>query len=138
MSTVQARHVVFVDGGTRPRNIRAVNLMREDNVQRLVVAHLQRRAAKGVIYWHTPNGGKRAISEAAKMKRLGVLPGVPDLLILRAGELFALELKTETGRLSDDQKHMLSELAKAGATTATAYGLDHALTLLEQWGIFEK
>jgi hypothetical protein len=136
MSTVS--QVVFVDGGTRPRKLKTVSLMREDNIQRLVVAHLQRRAAKGVVYFHVPNGGKRAISEAAKMKRMGVLPGVPDLLLLRAGELFALELKAEQGRLSDDQRHMLAELAKAGATTATAYGLDHALALLEQWGIFEK
>jgi hypothetical protein len=60
------------------------------------------------------------------------------LLLYRGGELYALELKTEQGRLSDDQKHALAELAKAGAVTATAYGLDHALTILEQWGIFAK
>ena len=139
METVP-KTVTFMQPATAssPARRRTVSIMREDNIQRLVVSHLQRRAAKGVLYWHTPNGGKRQISEAAKFKRLGVLPGMPDLLLYRGGELYALELKTEQGRLSDDQKHALAELAKAGAITATAYGLDHALTILEQWGIFAK
>jgi hypothetical protein len=137
---MDTRSVVFLQPATAssPARRRTVSIMREDNIQRLVVAHLQRRAARGVLYWHSANGGKRQISEAAKLKRMGVVPGIPDLFILRAGDLYALELKTEVGKLSDDQKHMLAELAKAGAITATAYGLDHALALLEQWGIFEK
>jgi hypothetical protein len=139
METV-SRSVKFLQPATAssPARRRTVSLQREDNIQRVLFAHLNRRAARGVVYWHTPNGGKRQISEAAKFKRLGVRPGMPDVMLLRGGELFALELKTDTGRLSDDQRATLQSLTAAGATVATAYGLDHALKLLEQWGIFEK
>src|SRR6187551_2110309 len=32
-----------------------------------------------VLFWHTPNGEHRDPKTAAKLKAMGVLPGVPDL-----------------------------------------------------------
>ena len=36
---------------------------------------------KGIKFYAIPNGGKRNYLEAAKFKREGVQPGVPDLCI---------------------------------------------------------
>lgn len=122
----------------RPRKMRTISHLREDNIQRVVWSHLVHRARKGVVYFHVPNGGKRNQSEAAKFKRLGVVPGIPDLLLLADGKLYALEIKTVIGHLSPDQKAMHAVMREAGATVATAFGLDEALKRLETWGIFDK
>jgi hypothetical protein len=41
---------------------------------------------------NVPNGGWRSPIEAAILKGLGVQPGVPDLILVRDGRPFALEL----------------------------------------------
>ena len=38
--------------------------------------------------------------------------GFPDLIMLRAGEMLAWELKSDTGRVSDDQQKWIDEFAK--------------------------
>ena len=70
----------------------------EQSVQRAVCEHLRRRAAPGLVWWHTPNGGRRSPVEAAIFNGLGVRAGVADLILLHDGKAFALELKTERGR----------------------------------------
>ena len=57
----------------------------------------------------------------------------PDILILHEGRLFALELKTEHGRLTSNQLETQARMHKAGATVATAIELDAALEQLERW-----
>lgn len=107
----------------------------EEQIQAAVVLHLTIRAVSGVVWWHTPNGGSRTVAEAGKFKALGVKAGVPDLLAVRAGRLFALELKAQGGRLSEGQTDMLKQLTDAGVQTAVAVGLDDALAVLERWGL---
>lgn len=67
--------------------------------------------------FHIPNGGSRNKAEAAKLKRAGVKPGVPDLFlpVARGGYhgLF-IELKRKSGgRLSIEQKEWI-EMLRAG------------------------
>lgn len=105
----------------------------EDQIQAAVVLHLTIRATPGIVWWHTPNGGLRNVGEARRLKTLGVKAGVPDLLAVREGRLFAVELKAPGGRVSDAQREMLAALEAAGVATAVAYGLDEALATLESW-----
>lgn len=107
----------------------------EDQIQAAVVMHLTIRATPGIVWWHTPNGGLRNVGEAGRLKALGVKAGVPDLLAVRDGRLFALELKAQGGRVSDAQREMLAALEAAGVATAVAYGLDEALAIFERWGV---
>jgi len=107
----------------------------EELIQAAVVLHLAVRSLPGTVFWHTGNGGYRTAAEAGRFKALGVKSGVPDLLVLRAGQLYGLELKAHGGRLSPTQVDMLAELEAAGAVTAVAFGLDEALGVLERWGI---
>jgi hypothetical protein len=99
------------------------------------VLHLTVRAVPGLLWWHTPNGGYRNAGEAGRFRALGVKAGVPDLLALHGGRLFALELKAERGRVSQAQEAMLADLEAAGATVAVAYGLDDALATFVRWGL---
>ena len=90
---------------------------------------------KRVLWWHTPNGGKRSAGEAGKMKPLGQQAGMPDLMLLSRGVLYALELKAKAGRMSPAQKDRLPAMAAAGAQVAVAYSLDEALEALTRWGV---
>ena len=107
----------------------------EQAVQRAVCQHLRQRSASGLVWWHTPNGGRRNPVEAAIFSGLGVRPGVADLILLHDGRAFALELKTERGRPTTAQMQFISEFRAAGGEASIANGLDEAMRLLEAWGL---
>jgi hypothetical protein len=75
----------------------------EQALQRTVFQHLAARGAPGTFAFHVPNGGWRSPVEAAILKGLGVVAGVPDLMLIRDGSVFGLELKALGGRLSPAQ-----------------------------------
>lgn len=58
-----------------------------------------------------PNGDKRHISVAKRLKTEGVLKGIPDLQIVLPDEkVLWVEMKKEDGKLSQSQKDILSQL----------------------------
>lgn len=64
-----------------------------------------------------PNGGKRSIGVARKMKSEGVKKGVPDLFLALPNENYHglfIEMKSVTGSLSPDQKRYLELLRLKG------------------------
>ena len=107
----------------------------EQAIQRAIFQHLRARGAPGVFAFHRANGGYRKPVEAAIMKSLGVVAGVPDVIAIRDGRVFALELKAESGRATDAQLACIAALREAGAFTCIAEGLDRALACLESWGL---
>jgi hypothetical protein len=107
----------------------------EATIQRAVFAHLRARGAPGLFAFHPANGGYRKPAEAAILKGLGVVAGVPDVFAVHNGRCFALELKAEGGRATEKQLACIAALREAGAFTAVAEGLDRALACLEAWGL---
>jgi hypothetical protein len=91
------------------------------------------RAVPGTLFWHTPNGGRRDRVEGGRFKALGVLRGIPDILAIRDGKLYALELKSHDGGLSPAQLETLKAIEDAGATVAVVHGLLNAIQKLEEW-----
>ena len=90
--------------------------IKEDVIQEQCIQWFKLRHRNRLI-WHTPNGGKRNYYEAAKLKRLGVTPGVPDLAIMEPSGAFHglfVELKAEKNGLTDHQKGMCQQLADRG------------------------
>lgn len=58
--------------------------------------------------FHIPNGGSRHIAEAAKLKAMGVKPGVPDLFLpipKRGYKGLFIELKKVKGGIVTDEQH---------------------------------
>jgi hypothetical protein len=109
----------------------------EAQIQRAVFAHFGARSAPGVFAFHPANGGYRRPVEA-KILRLGVTSGVPDVIAVHNGRCFALELKAEGGRATDKQLETLAALREAGAFTCLTEGLDRALAVLESWGSLRR
>ena len=110
----------------------------EDKIQRAVCQHLRQRGAPGLLWWHTPNGGKRRPVEAAILKGLGTRAGVADLILVHRGRPFALELKTDEGRPTVEQMEFVSDFNSAGGSAAIVNGLDRALRTLETWGLLRE
>jgi hypothetical protein len=108
--------------------------MKKDAIQRAVFRHLWLRPAPGVFAFHPANGGFRRPAEAGIFAGLGVVAGVPDIIAIKDGRAYALELKTERGRLTVQQQ-TLERLRAAGAVTAVARGLDASIRQLEVWGL---
>lgn len=81
-----------------------------------------------------PNGGKRDLRTAARLKAEGVRPGVPDLfLALPRGEASGLwiELKRRRGgAVSPDQRAMIDRLRAAGYAVEVCAGADAAWATL--------
>ena len=84
---------------------------------------------KDFIIFHIPNGGKRSKKEAVKLSRMGVLEGVPDLLILMPnGKSVFIEMKRirPKGRLSEVQKDFINKANGLGHETIVAWGAEDA------------
>jgi hypothetical protein len=107
----------------------------EAAIQRALFQHIRTRGAPGVFAFHPANGGYRKPVEAAIMKGLGVVAGVPDVIAIHNGRVFAMEIKAEGGRATDKQLACIAALREAGAFTCIAEGLDRALACLEGWGL---
>lgn len=78
-----------------------------------------------------PNGGMRNKVTAAKLKREGVRPGVPDLMLLTPRKGFAglvIEMKREKGSsLSREQAEWLDWLGKQNFMTVICKGFQPAV-----------
>jgi len=110
----------------------------EQTLQIAVVKHLNARSEPGVFWFHCPNGGKKSPQMGAIHKALGVVPGVPDLIILKGGKMYGLELKAPGGRLSDSQRLVGPRMEECGAEISVARSIDEALITLECWGILRR
>lgn len=53
--------------------------------------------------------------------------GVPDLLMCANGKFIAIEVKTETGKLSKMQEIEINKIRKAGGMAVVIYGKDKDL-----------
>jgi VRR-NUC domain len=88
------------------------------------------------LFYHIPNGEKRSIITAVKLKKMGVLPGIPDyhLPVARRGfHSLYIELKSETGRVSDTQQKLHLELVRRNNVVVIAFGAQDAIHYLEKY-----
>lgn len=86
------------------------------------------------LLFHVPNGGSRNKIEAAHLKRQGVKPGVPDLCLpVARGQYHGLfiELKTDIGRASAEQKGWIERLNAEGYFAEVCHGWESAVRVLE-------
>lgn len=107
----------------------------EQAIQTAVFAHFKQRGAPGVFAFHPANGGWRTAVEGAILASMGVVPGTPDVVAIKDGQAFCLELKADNGRVTDIQTETHERLRAAGAVVAVCHGLNEALHWLEMHGL---
>lgn len=89
-----------------------------------------------LIIRHIPNGGLRSKTEAARLKGMGVLKGTPDIHIPVPRHSFAslyIELKTEEGELSKDQKVQIKILRKLGNKVVVCRNVADSMTEIKSY-----
>jgi len=83
-----------------------------------------------LIAYHVPNGGKRSLRTAVRLKKEGVKAGVPDVIIAKRSGIYAgmyIELKRRKGGvLSETQRDMIAALRFEGYYVAVCKGWDEA------------
>lgn len=90
------------------------------------------------LFFHIPNGGKRFLREAARLKAMGVMPGCPDIALLDGGQIFFIELKSAKGSVTEAQRECHKALGRAGSPVAVVRTPEELLATLKGWGIALK
>ena len=97
-----------------------------------------RWVAPEVIVFHVANGGLRSKPEAARLKWMGVLAGVSDLiLILPKGRSAFWEVKWK-GELTSEQKAFIGRLTELSHSWAVVRSIEDARRELAALGIKTK
>lgn len=118
---------------------------KQTNFKSHVLASSETAEQSTVVEWcdllhipivHIPNEGKRSVSYAARMKRMGLRSGFPDLLVpLARGGYHGLfiEMKYDKGRTSPEQDNWLSLLSAEGYACAVCYNAAEAIKIIENY-----
>lgn len=102
----------------------------EDDEQIAVIEYCEMMHIDAV---HIPNEGKRSVSYAVRMKRMGLRSGFPDLLFPypRMGyHGLYIEMKAQGGKLTADQKKWLAKLNARGYCARVCVGADEAINTI--------
>ena len=110
----------------------------ETQLQRSIRQHL---GLKGYTSVHVPNGATLSgdkdarARQMANLKRDGLLPGFPDLLVYApGGRVGHIEVKCEGGRQTDTQKAVAGLLDGLGHHYAVCRSLADVDETLASWG----
>lgn len=89
------------------------------------------------VFWSSIGHGwsKMTKGAAGRLKRAGLKPGIPDVMILHGGAHFWLELKAPAGRLSPAQIDAHYAIKQAGGHVAVCRSPAEVQLALKQWNI---
>jgi hypothetical protein len=111
--------------------------MRKESTEQIILVSRIRQFYPEVLIFAIPNGGQRSITEAVRLKAEGVLAGVPDLFLARAGAeshgLFIEMKRIKGGKVSAKQQSVMQVLEHEGYAVLVAYGCDEAWPYVEQY-----
>lgn len=105
----------------------------EDKIQASIVQYLEYKHPD-ILFFHPTNEGKRTTFERFKAKLLGIKSGVSDIIILDSSSGYngmAMEVKSEKGKLTENQKNFLEQCEKRNYYTCVVYSLEEAISHLD-------
>lgn len=134
--------------------------MKESDIQKQVIDSLSIIAqSKNIFFFSVPNEGFMASAMAMGMdkvsmgklnnhyKKMGMVPGVPDICILYSGCYFFMgeklykprtlfiELKKPGGKVSTKQEYVHKAIGNVGHDVEIAYGLEDVMKILFDYGV---
>lgn len=109
----------------------------EQALQIAIVKMIRYRKMPGVVFWHTPNEGKRSMVGNAIMLAMGLLPGMSDLafLIPPAARGAVLELKKPGEEPTADQRTVMDAVTAIGGYADWCDNIDDAERILLKWRV---
>ena len=104
--------------------------------QQAAIVEFIRAVAPDLLVFHPANGGWRSTAEGARFKWLGVVAGIPDLVVVaRNGASYFIEVKTERGNLSEAQRAIRDRLMAMRVPYTVARSIDDVRRAFSIWGI---
>ncbi len=102
-----------------------------------VVQELEYLAKKhDLLWWHTPNEGKRPPREGARLKAMGMKSGISDLFFAKPTDEYsclAIEMKSSVRAVvSPEQKDFLAHVKRIGGRAEICYTAQQAINLIKQ------
>ncbi len=129
-----------IDDRVRRKARRAKRGTPEDDIQIKIVAELH---AAGVGFFHVPNESMVPVQYRSKLRQKGLSKGVPDLIFVTSPPNYAmrvaaaLEIKSDTGKLSDEQRQWLEYCRAMDWLAACTRGYAETRATLVKWGYLE-
>lgn len=106
----------------------------EEAFHRAVAQTLSLVLLPGSLATTIPSGGGGRI-RGARLKAMGLLPGLPDWLIAHGGKTLWIELKTAAGRVSPEQKLCHDRLRLTGHAVEVCRSIDQVVNALDRHNI---
>ena len=107
----------------------------EHVLQQQICTYMAASIRKELHWFAIPNGGKRDLRTAVKLKREGVKRGATDIVVLlEDGRVAWLELKIKGGSLSVEQQAFRSICIRLGHHWALIRSVDEAVEFLTDIG----
>jgi hypothetical protein len=120
----------------------------EDQIQMAFMEYVQHMHPDHFpLLFHVPNEGKRGLAGGVRQKRLGLKPGIPDLMFAMPKHIvneyepnkyirtihhgLFLEVKSQKGKLTKAQASMQNLLELEGYYVDTCYNLDELINIFE-------
>jgi hypothetical protein len=104
-----------------------------------VVDTIRRWLMPGWIFTHIASGERRDVVTAARLKKMGVRPGFPDLAFFGpSGQVAFIELKSERGRLSDAQTAVMHHLIAGGHGYHCSSSYRDVIETLKAWRVLQS
>lgn len=75
------------------------------------------------------------LARMAKLKKMGMRHGVADLVFVKNGQAYFLEMKSAKGVQSEYQKEFEADANKTGAFYALSHSFEEAIKILQSWTI---
>lgn len=109
----------------------------ECKIQTAIVDYI-RAVAPQCLVFHIPNYSRSA-QEGDRLKRAGMVPGIPDLqILLPGGSAFFLEVKTDKGKPNKAQRELYMRFLTMGQPYAVVRSIDDVRAALSHWKIETK
>jgi hypothetical protein len=83
---------------------------------------------------HIPAGEKRSEATGKLLKRMLLVPGMSDFMLLGPGKVCFLEIKRKPNKLTPAQMLFGKMALSAGAGYGVAYSYEEAQLILFEWG----
>jgi hypothetical protein len=121
----------------------------EADIQKQIVSYLSHTASRfnNFTFFSIPNegfllGANNRLGEVEKarklkyLKTLGLTPGMPDIeIVTKDGRAFFLEIKSEKGRLNENQKLVHRKLHNLNIQVEVVRSVEEVMELIKRWGI---
>ena len=111
-------------------------MQQNEHYEQSAVIQWFRLAYPKLIIFAIPNAAKRSPQLANYMKAEGMLAGVADLFLMKPSKthhgLF-IEMKSKTGKLTDQQKYFLEQAKAQGYATCVCFSFEEAQAVITNY-----